>query len=161
MSPELMKLQYEILNVSLEHLAKKYEIPLFLLEKEAKDFGWKQVWPNEPEMLPTDEENTFAITSDAYIENARKRLMMFSLAKEILLSQEYLNLEYEILKKASTAIKGVDATAVTALKTLSALYKDMSRNLLSAGSNAAISVGTDEGGLPTVIIRDLSGQQKK
>jgi len=41
------------------------------------------------------------------------------------------------------------------------LYKDMSKGLLSAGGAASVSVGIDENGLPTAIIRDLTGRGGK
>jgi hypothetical protein len=47
---------------------------------------------------------------------------------------------------------------VTSLKALSSLYKDMAKNGVSSGTS--LSVGTDETGLPTVIIKDLSGQTR-
>lgn len=41
----LLRLRYEILNVTLEELAADVDTPLQILRSEAKSNGWKQWWP--------------------------------------------------------------------------------------------------------------------
>lgn len=41
----LLRLQYEILNISLRQLSITCGVPEFLLEKEAQENNWTQYWP--------------------------------------------------------------------------------------------------------------------
>lgn len=157
---ELARLQYEILGRSLEELADHLDVPLDLLQEEAKKKKWKQTFPedNTPPIYDEDED-AFAAELDNYVEKTRKRLVAFSLARDVFLSQKYLELEASILEKANELILSENnASSVSAVKALADLYKNMSKSVLSAGYNPAISIGLDEGSLPTVIVRDLSGQ---
>lgn len=169
----LLKLQYEILNVPLEQIDAAAGLPIGALAHEAKRLGWKQLWPDQPSLAtPTssylqpqnqDEANeALALESEQYIDNARKRLKVYTLAKEILLAQRYLELECGIIQCAKNILENAEASPesmpASAIKQMSAMLKD-----LQHGSNlanlASMSISQDENGLPQVIIRDLSGQK--
>jgi len=163
---DLARLQHEILCIPLETLAEKLGVPLYLLQEEAKNKNWAPFWSeNDHEPLVIDDgDDAFSLKIENYSDKARKKLIAFSLAKEIFLSQKYLELEVGIIAKAKSILDSMqDGTdSVSAVKTLSALYRDMTKNSLAANSNsAAVSIGTDETGLPTVIVRDLTGQGHK
>ena len=155
---QLLKLQYEILNVSIDALAAETDIPADFLQEEINRLGWARMWPEEGELpLVADEgEDVFKLQSDAFIDKARRRLCMYQLAKDALLATRYLELEAGIIKKANECLSHIDPQAgAAAVKTLSSLWRDMQKNSAQA---TAFSVGTDETGLPTVIVKDLSGR---
>ena len=162
----LVKLQYEILNVSIEDLAAALDMsPKFFLE-EIKGLGWKRMWEDEdePHIEIDEDEDRFTIETEAYIEKTRKRLMAYSLAKEIYLSQKYLELESGIINKAASVLSTLDVTdpqnlPVESIRKLATLYKDMTKSQVAANATSSISLGTDDQGLPTLIVRDLSGKK--
>lgn len=157
---QLLQLQYEILNVSIESLARSADLPVALLEREVEKAKWTRLWPDEDE--PTVEiaegEDAFTISSDRYIEKLRKRLTAYSLAKEILLTSRYLALEAGIIDKANEALLSIDSTTTSGIKALSSVFRDMSKGM-SAGS-LSLQQSLDDKGLPTVIIKDLSGRER-
>jgi len=167
LDPSLMKLQYEIFNTSIEQLAADSRMPVSLIQKAATEGKWKQLWPEQAkadvdqdllDSLSDDERaELLALESDQYIENARKRLRVYTLAKDIFLATKYLELEHKILDTANDMLDNFDGGAA-GIKQLSALYKD-----LTSGSSmtnlAKMSIGVDEDGMPSVIIRDLTGQK--
>lgn len=171
----LLKLQYEILNVPLEQIDDAAGLPRGAMAMEAKRLGWKQIWPDTngcerselpaelPAELTQDERNeALALESEQYVDNAKKRLKVYSLAKEILLAQRYLELECGIISCAKTILQNAesqpDSMNAASIKQMSAMLKD-----LQHGSNlsnlASMSLAVDDSGLPTVIVRDLSGQR--
>jgi hypothetical protein len=156
-----MRLQYEILNRPLEHLALENTVPLNMLEDEARDHGWKQWWP-EPDLIvdpDVDKDELLINQSEVYLERAKRRLAVYNVTKEMLLAQKYYELENKILDAALellNATVGMDAISVQAL---GALYKTlMSRSVSSAVVD--MSFGVDDGGLPTVVVKDLSGTRR-
>jgi len=161
---ELMRLQYEILNKSIAQIASDEETSATLLQREATELGWKQFWPDPPQKPyeeTDDVDEIMSLESEQYIDRARKRLKVYSLAKEVLMAQRYLALECKIVKTASDILDNFESNGLgssQAIKQLSALFKDM-----TAGSNlanlASMTLGTDDNGLPTVTIRDLSGHR--
>ena len=154
----LMRLQYEILNVSVQSLAESTGLPDGAIEDEIVKKGWQRRWPDadEPPLLIEPGEDSFKLQSDAYIEKTRKRLHAYSLAKEVLLATRYLELEAGIISKANQCLMHIDPSmGPAAIKALSSLWKDMQK---SATQAAAFSITQDEGGLPTVIVKDLSGR---
>lgn len=155
---ELLRLQYEILNVSADAIARQTGFPLDLIENEIKRSNWTPLWPDddEPQLTYEEDEDVFTVSTDRYIDKTRKRLVAYSLAKEVLLATRYLELESSLIKKACETTELLDASSPAALKTLSALYRDLAKNGVSAGTS--LQMGTDESGLPTVIVKDLSGQ---
>lgn len=156
---DILRLQYEILNVSVESIAKQLGLPPEVVAIEIEREGWKPLWPNDDETpLEVGEgEDAFELAIDKYISRARKRLMAYALAKEMLLAQKYLQLELGIVDTALQTLKSIDSSSVSAIKTLASLYRDMCKNSLSSTSNLSMQTGLDEQGLPTVIIKDLSG----
>ncbi|MCK9408277.1 MAG: hypothetical protein M0R68_04005 [Bacteroidetes bacterium] len=159
---ELLRLQYEILNVSVESLARSAGIPQDLIQREIDKGRWTVLWPdeNEPKLVVEEDEDLFTVSTNQYIDKTRRRLQAYSYAKEILLATRYLELESNLIKKANQVLENlttVDMTAASGLKTLSSLYRDLSKGLSSVSS---LSLGTDEEGLPTVIIKDLSGRDQ-
>ena len=165
----LLKLQYEILNVPLEQIDAAAGLPIGAMAYEAKRLGWKQLWPDQPSLATPasltnqdDANEALALESEQFIDNARKRLRVYTLAKEILLAQRYLELECGIIRCAKNILENaeVDPSCMpaSAIKQMSAMLKD-----LQYGSNlanlASMSIAQDENGLPQVIIRDLSGQR--
>lgn len=154
---DLLRLQYEILNVSAASIARQAGFPVELINDEINRSNWTPLWPDddEPKLTYEEDEDVFSVSTDRYIEKTRKRLMAYSLAKEVLLASRYLELEATLIKKACETAESLDSSSPAALKTLSALYKDLAKNGVSGTS---LQMGTDEAGLPTVIIKDLSGQ---
>ncbi len=157
----LIRLQYEILNIPQDILEQMVSLPSGGLDKDIADQQWTQYWP-DPDMIveATDGEDgveaTLVLQSDRFIDRTKRRLAVFKVAKEMLLAQRYAALELGIVQHA-TDLLTAQTLAPGEIKQLSALYKDMSSNSLSA-DKTALSFGQDEGGLPTVIVRDLSGQ---
>lgn len=156
-----MRLQYEILNRSLKHLALENSVPLDMLEDEAKDHGWKQWWP-EPDLIvdpDVDKDELLIIQSDAYLERAKRRLAVYNVSKEILLAQKYYDLENKILDAALKLLEMTQTMAAPSVQALGMLYKTlMSRSVSSAVVD--MSFGVDDGGLPTVVVKDLSGTKR-
>lgn len=168
----IARLQYEILNVPLSQLASDANIPVGLLEQEAKASNWKQWWPEEDTVVwlekqrkialeseeahtANSEEEMLSQQSEEYIERTRKRLQVYSLAKEIYLAQKYLKLEAALIKKAHDILEECQTIDPAGIKQLSALYKDM---VSKSPMSTLLSVSADESGIPNLIIRDLSGR---
>jgi hypothetical protein len=168
----ILQLQYEILNTPMDQLAADAGLPLSLLEKEAERLGWARKWPDE-DWLPVPEDTTDVLLQEMseaelraekiaqeieqYTETARQRLKVYSLAKEILLAHKYLALEVSIVNQAKDMTDKENITAAE-LKALSSLYKDL-RSTSNLGNIAGISIGTDDSGIPTAIIKDLTGNK--
>lgn len=153
---QLLKLQYEILNVSAESIAQCTGLPLSAINEEIVRSGWTRLWPDEDE-LPleiAEGEDEFKLASDRYIEKTRKRLYAYSLAKEVLLATRYLELESGLIAKANECLDTIDPQiGVAAVKTLSSLWKDMQKS-----AKTDLAYNADDLGLPTVIVKDLSGR---
>jgi hypothetical protein len=155
---QLLRLQYEILNVSAESIAQTTGLPLSAIQDEITHNYWTRMWPDEdePPLEIAEGEDTFKLQSDRYVEKTRKRLYAYALAKEVLLATRYLELEAGLISKANECLTLVQPeTGIAAVKMLSSLWKDMQK---STSANSAFSFGTDEMGLPTVVVKDLSGR---
>ena len=182
----LMRLQYEILNTSVNYLADASGISADMIEEEINRAGWKQLWPNEPSLSNPEslhksitsaaasaaasassnqvdiDEDEFTTVSATIIDRARRRLQIYSLAKETYLSSRYLDLEASLLDVTLSKILELSSAAqggysANDLKQLSSVYKDLTNgSALSAA--ASLQFGTDESGIPTVIFKDLSGK---
>ena len=151
---QLLKLQYEILNVSAESIAHSTGLPLEAVQDEITSKQWTRMWPDEdePTLEIAEGEDQFKLSSDRYIEKTRKRLYAYSLAKEVLLATRYLELEAGLISKANECLTTIDpAIGVGAVKALSSLWKDMQKS-----GGAATTFNADDLGLPTVVIKDLS-----
>jgi len=155
-----LRLQYEILNKPLADLAATLGIPVTALEVEAKRAKWLQWFP-EPDMsidsgeIRTDDMCELA---EDFVTRSKQRLSIYNIAKEILLAQKYFALETKIINEANAILDGADLDAKT-VKALSSLYVDMTKTSVS-NALASLSFGTDDSGLPTVVIRDMSGRKQ-
>lgn len=167
----IMKLQYEILNVPLSRLASESGLSENMIQKTILEEGWQQWWPEEDtvtqlqkqraDALASDDLNTasseeemLAQQSEDFVERARKRLQAYTVAKEIYLAQKYLQLENALIKKAQSILTECDTLDPAAVKQLSALYKDL---VSKSPISNLLTIGTDESGIPNVIVRDLTG----
>ena len=155
---DLIRLQYEILNVPVLSLAKSLNRDVSFLLAHIEENKWTQLWPEETHIdINDDEEESFSVVAEDYIENAKKRLIIYSLAKETLLAHKYAELELDIISKAKEALdEMVDAPHVSSIKALATLYKDMTKDFTAARNNATAK---DMVGIPTVVVKDLSGQR--
>jgi hypothetical protein len=163
----IFRLQYEILNKTLAELAAGASIPMSILQKEARDQRWKQLWPAVPKAEPEsgtslplsyeDRQEQLALEADQYIEETNKRMRVYNLAKDIYLATKYLALEVKIIDTASSILDEVSQDIDPRnLKLLSALYKEMTSGT-SLASMAKNIAELDETGLAQVIFRDFSG----
>lgn len=153
-----IRLQYEILNKSFESLAIDNGLPVSILKQEADEHNWKQFWP-EPDLLlmpDVDRDERLTAQSEAFIDRSKRRLAAYNVAKEVYLAQKYFELESGILDAALTALQLDAEMRPSDIKELSALYRDLMANSI-AGALSSMSFGEDDTGLPTVIIKDLSG----
>ena len=161
MNVQHMRLQYEILNRPLEHLALENNVPLEMLVEEVADHNWKRWWP-EPDLIVTpdiDKDELLLAQSEAFLDRAKRRLAVYNTAKEMLLAQKYYELEDKILSAALRILDSADDMDGSSVLALGVLYK----NLMSQSVSRAVidmSFGVDDGGLPTVIVKDLSGTKR-
>jgi hypothetical protein len=163
----VLRLQYEILNISAAQMAKETDIPESLIQETIEEEGWQQWWPEEPPVeifkkqaaqasLVDDDlsdSDLLSQQSEDYIDRSRKRLQVYQLAKEIYLATKYLQLESALIGKAHEILEQCETLDATAIKQLSALYKDMKHH----GVNSLLQAAVDDSGLPSLIVRDLSG----
>ena len=156
------KLSYEILNVSIETLALNLGLTTAMLQKVADDFSWIQWFPDEKSDIYLDEdadmlegEDIFTVMADQYLDKNRKRLQVYNMAKNIAMTERYADLEVSLVDKARDAIVGIEASDVKSIKELSDVFRNLAKEL--QGMTSAVSFATDQQGLPTVIMRDLSG----
>lgn len=197
---ELLKLRFEILNVSLESLSEETGVPVSSLRHEAHAKGWKQWWPELPsESLPpaspthtedspsgptstpsyldlaetttdattgtTETETIFDPNDDdeilspleegsqRYIKESTLRLQVFNIAKDIHLSHKYASFESALLDKAKELVE--TASEARDIASLSVVLSKLASKL-----TRQLELDADDGGLPMVIIRDLSGRDK-
>ena len=157
-----MKLQYEILNKSVEQLAVENGVPSTMLQEEINKLGWKQWWPEADLILypDTEQDEMLQVQSETFIERSKRRLAVYNLAKEMCMAQKYMELETQIIDTALETLTSVPVMAAVSITALSNLYKNMTAKSI-ASALSSISFGEDEGGLPTVIIKDLSGTQRQ
>lgn len=155
-----MKLQYEILNKSVEQLATENEVPTEMLRKEITKLGWTQWWPEADLILcpEVEQDAKLQTQSEAFIERSKRRLAVYNLAKEMHMAQKYMELENQIIDTAVETLIRTPTMDATSIASLSNLYKNMTAKSI-ASALSSISFGEDEGGLPTVIIKDLSGRR--
>lgn len=174
----LLRLQYSILNRPLAEIAAEIPVPLHILEIEVTRDNWIQWWPDSssflqvsssPQPVTTDDINpidesldpptlltTLEEGAQIYTQEAKIRLQVFQMAKELYFSHKYASLEASLITKANIIID--NAVDVTNLKALSTIFKDMTANSLARGGSSSYQLGVDDSGMPTVIIRDLSGR---
>jgi len=164
---EIIKLQYEILNISVESICSSSGLNPLIFPDIIKKHGWKRWWkdPEEPEAEivhdgdpRVDEfgEDLLTIQSEAYVDRTKKRLAAYALAKQVLLAQKYLELESKLISKALESIRDIDTSNTAGIKALSSLYKDLTKGSSLDGA-FSVGVGQNDDGLPQLIVRDLSG----
>jgi len=155
-----LRLQYEILNRSLESLASELNIPLLAIEQEASNNKWVQWFPGGD--LVVDPASNLSVEDmeeecEEFVTKSKQRLAIYNIAKELLLAQKYLALEVKIIDEANNILDSSELDAKT-IKALSSLYVDMTKTSVS-NALASMSFGMDDSGLPTVIVKDLSGRK--
>ena len=161
------KLSYEILNTSIKSIASSLGLTEAMVQKHADDNDWVQWFPSEATdsiSLDIDEqseeadllegEDIFTVRADQFLDKNRKRLQVFSMAKELAMAEHYAGFEASLIDKAKSAVMEIEISDVKALKDLSTVFKDLAKDLQGT---TAVSFAQDQGGLPTVIVRDLSG----
>lgn len=177
----LLKLRYEVLNVSLAELADEIATPLSILEKEAALKNWTQWWPDslpevlapfstpvlpsdpliDPSYISDEEDYSDQLTpleegSQTYIKESRIRLQVYTLAKEIYLAHKYATLESDLIDQARNIVEV--ATTPQELAQLSNVFKNLG-SLLTSAAKSSLAIGPNEDGVPTVILRDLTGKR--
>ena len=140
----IIRLQHEILATELPELARATNIPVKILEMEAKQRKWQILWPDE--LKP--------VSSDEYIQFMQKRLNVYNLAKQALLALKYASTEAEIMNKALDMVHSLE-NDTSALRNIAGTYKDMAT--LNQGASG-VKAGIDEHGMPYVVIRDLTSK---
>lgn len=139
-------------------MAAEQGVPVSVMENEVRNGGWQVKFPNTlPELAENATEDEIALYQEQFLEINQKRLKLYNLAKELLLAHRYLTLENSILVKADMLAESMEITPKD-LKALSSLYKDLASGT-ALGNISAIQIGEDANGLPTAIIRDLSGSK--
>ena len=183
-----MRLQYEILNIPVEQLAKDCNMPIEILKPMIDGQNWKQWWPDNDFKSFAKTKNTLTVVpsssstspsigqpddddseldpneemsseAENFITRSKKRLAVYAVAKEILLAQRMFELERKIIKAANDCLDSSSGIMAKDAKALSDILKNLMSNSVS-DALASVSIGQDEGGLPTVIIKDLSGKKK-
>ena len=159
-----IRLQYEILNKTLVQLGQENDIPVSMLEDEATKGGWVQWWPESDLVVIVDEDDDdsekLLTQTEVFLERSKRRLAVYNVCKEFLLSQKYFELEDKILDAAIDILETMPAMKSDSVQSLGALFKNlMSRSVSNSLIN--MSFGEDEGGLPTVIVKDLSGTRRR
>jgi len=164
----LLRLQYEILNKSLEQIANETGLPLSAIKVDATQGNWKQMWPDTTQsstsqidrdsLSSAEMQELYALEQEQFTDRSKKRLQLYSLAKDMFLATKYLELEYLLIDRACKALEDVDPGAA-GIRQLAAVYKDLTAGTtLSALTKFSLEV--DDSGMPSVIIRDLTGSKK-
>jgi len=167
---QLLRLRHEILNVPLETIAEEIKVPLSILEKEAR--GWQQWWPDSLfsisssssglTVTPNQEVDYYEDESDLspleegadlYMKEYRIRLQVYTLAKEVYFAHRYASIEAALLDQIGNMAPV--AVAPQDVKHLVASLKDLPSKVASA---AGIKLGMSDDGIPTLIVKDLSGR---
>lgn len=164
----ICKLRYEILNVSLLDIAQSESLTPKSIETEAKNNNWTQWWPSSDELQASfspsqpsdgdhedygfDELSPLEEGSSVYVKEAKIRLQVFNLAKDVHLAHKYAAFESALVDKALSLVE--QCQDPSDVRQLTMTLKDLPGKMAAAG--LAISAGDD--GIPTVIIRDLSGR---
>ena len=163
----LLRLQYEILNVPIETIASQAAVNVNILKEIASREKWVQKWPDADE-LPTPPDSTdpenlsnedlfnddpLMTKGDEYIDRTKKRLAAYLAAKDVLLAQRYFETEVAAINRTVRALN-YENLRPEDIKHLVNSYNILVKNT-SLGK--ALQLATDEeGGLPTLVLRDLS-----
>lgn len=181
----LLRLRYEILNISLADIASELEVPPSLLEKEAQVNKWKQWWPGTladqadidadttgftPTPLITDNSPTVASLLDDDTHPDLEASSPMEEAADLYLKEQRIRLQvFTLAKDIHLAHKyaSLESALVDRAKDMIPMTAEPSdvRNLVLSLkdlpgkiASGSVAVGQNEDGLPMVIIRDLSGR---
>jgi hypothetical protein len=156
-----IQLSYEILGLSVETIADNLGLSTRMIEEMATRGNWVRWFPIadnqvflDTDTLLSEGDDLTSVQVDRYTESAKRRLQVFSLAKDVLLAEKYLGIELQILNKTKEALMEISPNSTQDLKALSTIYADMHKKIQSA---TQVTLGKDDTGLPHVIIKDLSG----
>lgn len=149
----LLKLQYEILNVSLEDIATQLHIPVSIVAADARRGNWRQLWPDEPPILIENLTQEPTLDIEQRTELAQKRLRYYSVMKDQYLSAKYLALESVLLDSAKELLDTGELDA-TSVHRIAAAFKMLSSGTTLSDYKAQVS---QDSGIPTAIVRDVSG----
>jgi hypothetical protein len=158
-----MRLAYEILGVSLEALADKSGLLLSHVQDFAEQENWKQWFKDfdiDADLANNDTNEDFSLDDalnaqlERYSEYAKAKLKIYNVAKELALADVYFEIECKILEKTLDTINNADMLGATDIKNYSSIYNEMAKRLQSISS---VTLTKDENGLPSVVIKDLSG----
>jgi len=160
----LLRLQYEILNVSIESIARRSNLNPELLKALAIEEEWEHKWidPDDPEpesdLNPDSDfpEDELTIKSEEFIERSKKRLAAYTIAKNVLMTQQYLELELSLVRKTIEHLENMPAITSKDLQSISHVY----RNLLNGTPIMDILAMRDkqeDGGIPLLVVKDLAG----
>lgn len=169
-----VRLQHEILNYSIAQLAAFNNIPIHMLQEEATRGDWKQWWPESDLIVSpssaggstseseveVDVDGSFIGQSEIFLDRSKRRLAVYKVAKEMLMAQKYFELEDGIVDAALKVLSTADVHEAATVHTLGNLFKNLMSNSV-ANAMVNMNFGVDDGGLPTVIIRDLSGTKQQ
>jgi hypothetical protein len=156
-----IKLCYEILNIPVKDLANQLGLAPYMINDMVAAGGWKRWFPtDECDFFLVEEkdinegEDLFTVKIERYSEYANQKLKVFEIAKKLALAPKILDIEMSMLDKMKEAIEEVNHKDTRALKDLSSSYT----NLVAKGAGTSVGISQDpETGLPTVVIKDLSG----
>jgi hypothetical protein len=158
---QLIRLAYEILGISAEDIAEQLGLVPRMVYEMIDKYNWKPWFPKSASdffLVDANDleegEDLLSVRIDQYSDQARKRLEVYTLAKELALAHKYLSLELSIMQKTADAIAEIDIRNTASLKLLSSIYTDMTKKHQSGTS---LLINNDENGLPQVVIKDLSG----
>lgn len=153
----LLRLEYEYLGTPLDTIARNNNISPSDLENEATKFNWRACLIPLPVLSTAPEPEDIVSYNELYQEAISLRMKMFNLAKDMYLANKYAQVELTLLDNVKSSLAASDITAKD-LKSLSDIYTSMLKGT-SLAQIAQISFTQDENGVPTAIIRDLSGQK--
>ena len=160
------KLSYEILNTPIEELADNLGLSPNMLQDVIDKHGWVRRFPESnaiplsPGYAPEGEEvlegeDIFTVKADQFIDFTKKRLQLFNIAKTLALTESYARLEFSLIDKVQKSVDEIPVVDNTGISKLAAAFRTLVKDL--SGLTSAVSFVQDESGLPTVILRDLSG----
>jgi hypothetical protein len=159
------RLNYEILNISIESIAKSMNLRIVDIQAEADENNWNQWFPEDESEFDLDPgselnegENLFEIKANQFTDTGKKRLEVYQVAKQLMLMSLYTKLEVNLISKANEAAELLDVNNINDIATLSGVLNSLTKDLSKLAQS--MTLGQDDKGLPQLIIRDLSGAGK-
>jgi len=158
------RLDYEILNISVEELAASTGLTEQMLEDRIDREGWLQWFPQEdedrefhldPNSELTEGENMFELKASQFTQKGRTRLQVYQIAKQMRLVGMYTQLEMNLIEQANEAILLVNPEDAKSIQALAGVLQNLTKDISQL--NQSLTLGQDSNGLPQLVIRDLSG----